>query len=61
MANWHKSGLPAGNPICENGLTPHTTMNEVTAICIAVGALFAGLWLLGWAFGDFNRPPQAPR
>ena len=36
-------------------------MNEVTAICIAVGVLFAGLLLLGWAYGDFRRPPQAPK
>ena len=32
-------------------------MNEVTSILIAVGALFAGLLVLGWAYGDFNRPP----
>ena len=31
-------------------------MNEVTSILIAVGALVAGLLLLGWAYGDFNRP-----
>ena len=32
-------------------------MNEVTAICIAIGALFAGLAVLGWAYGDFNPQP----
>jgi len=31
----------------------------VTGILIAVGAMFAGLLLLSWACGDFNRPPQA--
>ena len=31
-------------------------MDEVTGILIAVGAMFAGLWVLGWAFGDFNKP-----
>ncbi len=34
-------------------------MNEVTSILIAVSAMFAGLLLLGWAYGDFNRPPGA--
>ena len=31
-------------------------MDEVTGILIAVGAMIAGLLLLGWAFGDFNKP-----
>lgn len=38
-------------------ITP--TMDEVTGILIAVGAMIGGLLLLGWAFGDFNKPPNA--
>ena len=30
-------------------------MTEVVGILIAVGALIAGLLLLGWAFGDFQK------
>ena len=38
-------------------------MDEVTSILIAVGAMVAGLLILGWAYGDFRRtsPPPAPR
>ncbi|MBI3322111.1 MAG: hypothetical protein HYZ94_00320 [Candidatus Omnitrophica bacterium] len=36
-------------------------MDEVAGIVIAVGSLFAGLFVLGWACGDFRRPaPQPP-
>lgn len=35
-------------------------MDELTAIAIALGALFGALILLGWAYGDFNRPKQPP-
>ncbi len=34
-------------------------MNEVTAILIAVGAIGAGIVILGWAFGDYNRPKSS--
>ena len=30
-------------------------MEEVLSIAIVVVALFAGLALLGWAYGDFRR------
>lgn len=35
-------------------------MQEVVGILIALAALFIGLAILGWAYGDFNRP-QPPR
>jgi hypothetical protein len=36
-------------------------MDEVTGMLIAVGGLFAGLLLLGWACGDFSQPkPPSP-
>jgi len=31
-------------------------MDEVLAILIACGALVAGTWLIGWAYGDFQKP-----
>ena len=31
-------------------------MDEVAGLLIAVGALVAGLLVLGWAYGDFNPP-----
>lgn len=36
-------------------------MQEVAGIIIVVMALFAGLALLGWAYGDFQvaKPPSA--
>jgi len=36
-------------------------MQEVASIIIVVIALFAGLTLLGWAYGDFQapKPPSA--
>jgi len=36
-------------------------MQEVAGIIIVVIALFAGLALLGWAYGDFQapQPPSA--
>ena len=36
-------------------------MDEVTGIVIAVGAMFAGLWVLGWAFGDFRKPKDSAK
>ena len=30
-------------------------MDEVLSILIALGALAAGLLLIGWAAGDFNK------
>lgn len=32
-------------------------MTEVFAILVALGALLAGIWIIGWAYGDF-RPGQ---
>lgn len=34
-------------------------MDEVASIVIVVIALVLGLWVLGWAFGDFQRPPKS--
>ena len=31
-------------------------MDEVASIVIVVVVLFLGLALLGWAYGDFERP-----
>ena len=36
-------------------------MDEVTGILIATVALFGGLLLMSWAYGDFNRPKAMPR
>lgn len=43
-------------------------MDEVLSILIACAALFAGLWVLGWAYGDFRprsgsaqKPPAQER
>lgn len=33
-------------------------MDEVAAIMFALGALFVGLAILGWAYGDFERPKR---
>ena len=35
-------------------------MQEVASILIVVVALFAGLAILGWAYGDFEPSPQPP-
>jgi len=36
-------------------------MAEVKSILIAVGALIAGLLVIGWAYGDFRRStPSVP-
>ena len=37
-------------------------MDELSGIVLAVVAMFAGLLVLAWAYGDFNRPrpPSAP-
>ena len=38
-------------------------MDEVAGILIALGGLFAGLVILAWACGDFNRssrPSNSP-
>ena len=32
-------------------------MDELSGILIAVGGMFGGLLLLGWAFGDFRKAP----
>ena len=34
-------------------------MDEVAGILIALGGLIGGLLLLGWAYGDFNKPRDA--
>ena len=36
-------------------------MDEVLAILIAVGAMLAGIWGIGWAYGDFRKPRQEGR
>jgi len=36
-------------------------MDEMGGILIAVGALLAGLILLGWACGDFSRPKSGSK
>ena len=33
-------------------------MDEVAGIVIVVIALFVGLAVLGWAYGDFERPQR---
>ena len=35
-------------------------MDEVTGILLFTGALFAGLLVLSWTFGDFNKPKGGP-
>ncbi len=36
-------------------------MQEVIGILVALGAMFVGLAILGWAYGDFQRPaPPKP-
>ena len=30
-------------------------MHEVAGILVVVVALFVGLWVLGWAYGDFRK------
>ena len=35
-------------------------MDELAGILIALGALLGGLLLLGWAYGDFQRPKTPP-
>jgi hypothetical protein len=30
-------------------------MQEVFSILVALGALIGGLWLIGWASGDYER------
>ena len=30
-------------------------MQEVFSILVALGALIGGLWLIGWACGDYER------
>ncbi len=30
-------------------------MAEVFAILVALTAMFVGLWVLGWAYGDFRK------
>ena len=42
-----------------SGYNTDIPMDEVTAIVLALGALFAGLLLLSWACGDFRKPPAA--
>ena len=33
-------------------------MDEVASIVVVVIALVLGLALLGWAYGDFHKPPK---
>ena len=35
-------------------------MDEVLGIVIATGAMFVGLWVIGWAYGDFRKGPAQP-
>ena len=30
-------------------------MEEVRSILLAITALFLGLWVMGWAYGDFRK------
>ena len=34
-------------------------MQEVFSIIIVVIAMFAGLWVLGWSYGDFEKPKSS--
>lgn len=36
-------------------------MTEVLSILTVTVALFAGLWFLGWCYGDFEKPSQGKR
>lgn len=37
-------------------------MGEVISILIVVVAMFVGLWVLGWCYGDFQKPQKtAPK
>lgn len=36
-------------------------MVEVLSILTVVVAMFAGLWVLGWCYGDFEKPQQGAR
>jgi len=33
-------------------------MQEVFGIIIVVIVMFAGLWVLGWVYGDFEKPKK---
>ncbi len=35
-------------------------MDELSGILIAVGAILAGLLVLAWAYGDFEKPKTPP-
>jgi hypothetical protein len=35
-------------------------MDELSGIILAVVAMFAGLLLLAWAYGDFQKPTPPP-
>lgn len=35
-------------------------MTEVISICIVVVAMFVGLAILGWCYGDFERRSSPP-
>jgi hypothetical protein len=35
-------------------------MDELSGILLAVAAMFAGLVVLAWAYGDFNKTPPPP-
>ena len=50
-------GLSMTVRFCDNtAQSPGGSMDEVTSILIAVGAMLAGLVFLGWVFGDFPPP-----
>ena len=34
-------------------------MAEVVAIVIVTIVMFIGLWILGWCYGDFRKPPAS--
>jgi len=36
-------------------------MDEVFGILVALTAMFVGLAVLGWAYGDFQRPKPPTR
>lgn len=35
-------------------------MQEVFSILVALAALLGGLWVIGWAAGDFRPRPGSP-
>lgn len=35
-------------------------MDEMAGILMAVAAMFAGLLVIGWAYGEFERPKPTP-